>query len=454
MMGFLLHIRLGLRWHMLAFLLLSVITLSPTLLQAQDDGGDKKEKKEKPVKPPKEKPVKAEKEKKEKPVKEKKTKPAKPPKGQDDDAGDDEAIDDDAGGKKKKKKAKKADTEATSTEVSDSNSTASKNRRANVKGGAVKHGNLVPCQRYKRGYMEFIDKNNVHIAIRRKRHKEIHYNGNRGMRVIKNRKISRDQKKDKSIAKMHKDKQGKIKDKGNKLVFKIDWTGECEYKLTFKKSKKPTRFEKGWEMDCRITQCYEDYYDCDCDLHDIIQYGSVRKRMTKQEIATRDREAAEAVIAKELEIKAAEEAKVKQDEEQALIKASEDQIFGPIKRIESGSINESQPDALATPNAKGGLGDKTAKTPDKTAPDPLKKEPAAKPEKPLKEDAGTKPPKEKQEKEAKAPKEKKEKAAKAPKEKKEKAAKAPKEKKEKAPKEPKVPKEKPEKAPKEEKSDE
>ncbi len=420
------------------------ITLSPALAWGQDDGGDKKEKKEKPAKEkpekaPKEKPEKAE---KEKPFDDgntddggggKKKKNAAPDDDDADDGGDD--------GEKKKKKGKKGDAEP----KAGGHGTANERYHQNNADSTVAHGYAVPCGRYHRGTMEFVDKNNVHITIRRSGRREVQYNGNRGMKELKTRKLTRDQKIDKSKSKKRVDKEGKLKDKGNKLVFKIEWQSDCEYKLVFIKSKKPSKFKKGWEMDCVITKCYEDYYDCDCDLHGIMQYASVKKRMTKSETAANARREQEAVAAKEAETKLAEEEKAKVIEEEARVRAAQDEVFGPIKRIQGGNINETPP-ATDDPNA---LEEKPTKAPEKPGTPGAKRPEQPQLIPPTKTGKEAKEPKEKVEKGDKVPKEKKEKASKEEKVPKEKKEKVPKEKKEKAPKEPKTPKEKPEKAPKE-----
>ncbi|HEX2899074.1 MAG TPA: hypothetical protein VHS96_05065, partial [Bacteroidia bacterium] len=412
---------------------------------AQDDGDEKKEK------PPKEAKVKAEKPPKEKPEKAPKTKPEKPEKEkpapearETDDGGDDDGGEED--GKKKKKKGKKGDKE--STDNGGGANTANERFHANNADSTVKHGYAVPCARYRRGTMEYIDKNNVFITIRRTRKKEVQFNSNRGMRETKTRKLTRDQKIDKAKSKTRLDREGKLKDKGNKLIFKIEWTSDCEYKLIFKRSKKPTRFKPGWEMDCRITKCYEDYYDCDCDMHDIMQYSSVRKKMTKSEVAARQRQEEESLAAKEAEVLAEEAVKAQQAEEAARIKAAEDEIFGPIKRIET------EPDPGLSPVEGSGGSEEEKPGGPVEKPLPVEKKPEEKEKSDKAEDGekSDKAPKEKKEKKEKtpkgdkAPKEKKEKKEKVPKEKKEKV---PKEKKEKPAKEPKAPKEKQEKPPKE-----
>ncbi|MBK9453861.1 MAG: hypothetical protein IPN95_31590 [Bacteroidetes bacterium] len=329
----------GLHLPFVGNLLLMAFSVAPFAAFAQDDGDDKKEKPAKEEKAKPEKPAKEAKVKPEKPPKapkpEKEAKPEKPAKAPkagkedgdskakreksepSDDAGDDGGGGED--GKKKKKKGKKGDNEP---EVRDGANTANERFHANNADSTVKHGYAVPCARYRRGSMEYIDKNNMYITIRRSRHKEVQVNSNRGMRETKTRKITRDQKIDKSKSKMRLDREGKLKDKGNKLVFKIEWTSDCTYKLTFKRSKKPTKFKKGWEMDCMITKCYEDYYDCDCDLHDIIQYTSVRKKLTKPEIAARQRQEVEELKAKEAEALAIEDQNAKVAEEAARIKAA------------------------------------------------------------------------------------------------------------------------------------
>jgi hypothetical protein len=465
----------GLHCHLLAILLLMAFSVAPFAAFAQDDGDDKKEKPAKEEKVKAEKPEKAPKVKPEKPPKAPKPekepkaakaeKPAKEPKAakesgeekatreKPDKSGDGGGGGED-GGKKKKKKGKKGDSE--SPDQGGAN-TANERFHANNADSTVKHGYAVPCARYRRGSMEYIDKNNMYITIRRSRHKEVQVNSNRGMRETKTRKITRDQKIDKSKTKMRLDKEGKLKDKGNKLVFKIEWTSDCTYKLTFKRSKKPTKFKKGWEMDCMITKCYEDYYDCDCDLHDIIQYTSVRKKLTKSEIAARQRQEVEELKAKEAEALAVEDQNAKAAEEAARIKAAEDEIFGPIKRIKADDPAQPGITPGETPAPDPGAKEAQPTTP------AAKADPAAKKADPKKKEEDSKAGNEKPEKEPKAkgdktPKEKKEKPEKgdkAPKEPKVKAAKepkAPKEKKEKAPKEPEAPKEPKVKAEKEPKA--
>lgn len=477
-------IRRGLKQGIWTATMLVVLAAMPALAMAQDDGGEeKKPKKEKPEKPPKEKAPKPEKEPKEKAPKPEKEPKAKPDKSSDE-SGDNarraEDDEDDGGGEdggedggKRKKKKKKGDEEA--TDNGGGANTANERFHANNRDSTTKHGYAVPCARYRRGSMEYIDKNNVFITIRRTRKKEIQTNSNLGQRELKTRKLTRDQKIDKSKAKTKRDRQGNLKDDGNKLIFKIVWVEDCQYKLIFKRSKKPSRYKKGWETLCTITKCYEDYYDCDCDMHDIVQYSSIRKKQTKSEIAQKAREEEEALRAKEAEALAEQEQKLEQARQDSIARSVEDEIFGPIKRVKgddtepgihpvegSGTApdpNAKAPETPAAPAAKPSvytpsvsrpplipIEDKKGKKKSKADESPTESEAKVPKEKQEKPPKGDKAPKEKKEKAPKEPKEKKEKA---PKEKKEKAPKEPKAPKVKPEKEPKAPKEKPEKAPKE-----
>ena len=202
----------------------------------------------------------------------------------------------------------------------------------------------VSCLRYKTGYMEYIDKNYHGIKIKRK-----------GKKEIWNNTID-----------------------GNKLTFKIEWLAHNHYVLRFVKAKLPSRFKKGYVLDCTMIACYDEYYDCDCLLNGIRQYGSVNKTPTKQEIATRER-----LDREKLEKAEAERAKFVED---STAKAN-----APV-------IDPDAPPTPAPAAAKedGGKGKKADKA------------------------KGDKPAKEKKAKQEKAPKEKKEKKEKAPKEPKEK----------------------------------
>lgn len=405
----------------------------PNVSFGQDDSPNpEKTKKEKAEKPKKEKPEKPVKEKKEKPVKEKKAKPEKEKKAKnsDDEGGDDDAEKADSKREKKKKKNKKDADSEVEANTGDGANTANERFHANNSDSTYKHGRAVPCARYRKGGMEYWDKNNIYVAIKRTKRREIHINENKGIRGKKEKKS----------------KKGKSKDKGNKLVFRIKWQADCEYKLIFKRSKKPTKFKKGWEMDCRIIACYEDYYDCDCDIHDIMQYASIHKRLTKRELAQREILRQDSIKQAEADsIATVEEiARLKAYEEEEKARAANDEIFGPIRRNPESNDQNSR-------RNNGQNEEKDAENKEeKPEPDNVNSK-AAKTTEPKKEkpekDNSEKDPDSKPEKEEKTPKEKKEKA---PKEKKEKA---PKEKKEKEPKEKKekVPKEKKEKAPKEKK---
>lgn len=226
----------------------------------------------------------------------------------------------------------------------------------------------VSCLRYKTGYMEYIDKNYHGIKIKRKGKKELWTN---------------------TID-------------GNKLVFKIEWLAHNHYVLHFVKAKLPSRFKKGYILDCTMVACYDEYYDCDCSLNGIRQYASVNKTQTKKEIATRQRADRE-----KLEKAEAAKAKATQD---SIAKAN-----APVVDPNAPPTPTPPPAEAKTKGDKADKGDKTEKG-----------------EKGEKGDKPAKAPKEKKAKKEKAPKEKKEKAEKpekAPKEKKEKPEKPPKEKK-------------------------
>ena len=433
----------------------------PSFSLAQDDGGDTKEKTEKvkkekvkKEKPPKEKKEKkAKKPKKEKPAKKKKEKKKKKKEStSEDDGSADGGGDDDSKRKKKKKKKKKKRKKGDESEddaedgasESDGANTANERFHSNNADSTVKHGRAVPCARYRKGKMEYIDKNNVYVAIKRTRRRETHINSNKGIHGKKEPKM----------------KKGKSKDKGNKLVFKIEWQTDCEYKLIFKRSKKPTKYKKGWEMDCRIIACYEDFYDCDCNIHEIIQYASIHKRLTKRELAQREVIRQDSINAAKADSVATEEeiARVAEAEAEAKERENFDEIFGPIRKT-----NKSENTEAKGEEEDKGEGNRTADPKvEETEPEvttPEETEASAKKEKKPKEKKKQKEKKDKKEKsdkkEDKPPKEKKTKAPKEKKEKapKEKKVKAPKEKKAKEPKEKKekVPKEKKEKPPKEKK---
>ncbi|MFM2376201.1 MAG: hypothetical protein RLZZ165_1298 [Bacteroidota bacterium] len=198
-----------------------------------------------------------------------------------------------------------------------------------------KQGYVVPCSRYRRGKMEYIDKNNLFTYIRRKGKREIQWNRNRGIRDTKTRKITRNQHLDKLKTKVRVDRNGKIKDKGNKMVFGIKWTADCAYTLTFKRSVKPCRFKKGDQINCQVTRCYEDYYECECELHAIVHYASIRKHITKSEKAKNLRKEEDAIRVKEQEMRASERGGIQRTDEEVARKATQDEIFGPIKRLPS-----------------------------------------------------------------------------------------------------------------------
>lgn len=196
------------------------------------------------------------------------------------------------------------------------------------------------CARYHTGKMYFIDKNYFGIKIKRKRKKEIWYN------------LTTD----------------------NKLTFKIMWESPCHYRLIFKKSKKPTRFRKGYDIGCKITACVEDYYDCICDVNAIMQYVSVQKDPTNTEVKLKAKQ---------------EKAKLEEEEKAARLAEQKAKFEEGKEGADEGSEGdeESEEEESADEDAR--------KAPEK--------DPKEKKEKKPKE----KKPKEKKEKKEKEPKEKK-----------------------------------------------
>jgi hypothetical protein len=330
-------------------LLLTGIFLLPQALPAQTadpsmeeaDGGEDKEKKkkEKKVKEPK-----APKEKKQKPDK-------------NEDGGDgQDAGDADVGEESGDPEAKRESGDATPPK--------------DLIGGVDDTTRVsVSCLRYKTGYMEYIDKNYEGIKIKRKGKKEFWTN---------------------TID-------------GNKLVFKIDWLSHNHYVLNFVKAKLPSRFKKGYVLDCEMVACYDEYYDCDCQLNGIAQYGSVNKTPTKQEIATRQRQDRE-----KLEQQEAAQAKAVQD---SIAKANAPVIDPDAPPAPTPPPAEAKAKGDKAVKGDKAEGDKPAKAPKEKKAKAAKKEKAPK-EKKEKADKAPKPeklPKTKPEKQEKPPKEKKEK---------------------------------------------
>lgn len=234
---------------------------------------------------------------------------------------------------------------------------------AQDEGGLKKNPFTVPCARYWTGHMIYNTEPYLGIKIIRKRKKHTEINP-----------------------------QTQVKS-----IFKIEWTGDCSYILTFKKATGPTRFKKGWFAEVEITQAYDEYYEFKSDLHGIVGYGTVQKDLSPKE--------------KKMKIKMAEDS-VKQARKDSIRIARGDTLDKKSAKSDS---------TLAKGNNKKGEGPAAAKADDKKG----KKGDSEKPEE------GTADKKKEKTKKEKAPKEKKEKAEKPPKEKKEKA---PKEKKEKPPK--------------------
>ncbi len=131
------------------------------------------------------------------------------------------------------------------------------------------------CERFHSGKMYFIDKNYHGIKIKRKRRREIWYN------MVTN----------------------------NKLTFKISWESPCHYRLIFKKSRKPTKFRKGYDISCKITACIEEYYDCVCDVNAIMQYLSVQKDLTNAEVKLKTKQEKAKLEEEEKAIRLAEQEK-------------------------------------------------------------------------------------------------------------------------------------------------
>jgi hypothetical protein len=264
--------------------------------------------------------------------------------------------------KKKKEKAPKEKKEKKAKEDEEGGGDDGEVKRASGDQDAPKDLNggvddttrvSVSCLRYKTGYMEYIDKNYHGVKVKRK-----------GKKEIWNNTID-----------------------GNKLTFKIEWLAHNHYVLRFVKGKLPSRFKKGYVLDCTMIACYDEYYDCDCLLNGIRQYGSVNKTPTKQEIAARERADRE-------KLEKAEAARAK------FVADSTAKANAPV-------IDPDAPPAPTPPPAE-------AKTDGSKADKGSKGDKAEKPAK------GDKPAKEKKAKKEKAPKEKKEKPEKAPKEPKEK----------------------------------
>lgn len=240
---------------------------------------------------------------------------------------------------------------------------------------------------------------------------------------------------------------------GEKRKWKIEWTGDCTYELTFLKSNQKTKLRKGWIQRDTIVDCYNTHYNWNGVMNGIRTYGSIARELTKAE--------KEALALQKEQEKLDSIANAKQDS----IWRSEGKDPAKERRrvekeriaAEKAAIQKAKDDSLAALQAQNNPDEEDEEdeeSPDlKTNgddPDIEKPKGKEKPPKPEKEGTEGDDPKEKKAKKEKPPKEKKAKKEKKPKEKKEKAEKPPKEKKEKPPKEkkekpPKEKKEKPEK---------
>lgn len=296
--------------------------------------------------------------------KEKKAKKEKKEKKDKDAKKEKKASKDKGKGKSKGKNKKNKDTEVSDTGPSadDSLAISIKQVQDTTVGVLDTTNTHAPwlCGRYHKGKMYFTDKNYAGITIKRTRKKEIWTN-----------QIS-----------------------GNKLKFKVNWEDACYYRLTFIKSKKPSRFKKGYDIGCKITACVEDYYDCVCDVNAIMQYLSVQKDPSNKEVKLKAKK---------------QNAKLKEEEKAARMAEQE-------AKFKEGKEAEEEAEA----KEKGDTGGE-----EETGDGSKKKSDSEPEEKPVKEKKEKKP---KEKKEKKAKKEKKEKA---PKEKKEKKPKEKKEKKKK-----------------------
>ena len=285
---------------------------------------------------------------------------------------DDAPVTEEGGGdekEKKKKKKKKGDAEAgedvkreAGDVGSDENGQPKVMVPAEVKdlvGGVNDTSRVtIPCMRYRSGYMEFIDKNYNGIKIKRKGKKEVWVN---------------------TID-------------GNKLTFKVEWVAHNHYVLTFVKGKQASRFKKGYILDCTMVNCWDEYYDCDCDLNGITQYASVLKTKTVQEIKAAEKAEQDKIAALEMaERKRVADSVARAD---ALAKAAERKAAGEV-------VTEAPADGGAPPAPVEGEGDKKTSKEKEEKPPKEKKEKGAKKEKAPKEKKVKEPKKEKPPKEVK-----------------------------------------------------
>ncbi|MCB9232203.1 MAG: hypothetical protein H6581_11095 [Bacteroidia bacterium] len=242
----------------------------------------------------------------------------------------------------------------------------------------------MPCKYFKNGKFEYTSPGRLGITVKRNGKKHIEFNSNTG----------------------------------EKAVFRVEWPKDttCVYILTFKKSNRPSRLRKGWQVKVIITETFDDYYDFRSDRYGIRERGSLLKILTKAEKRKKEKEAQEKAAE---ELRLAREKAIQDSLKKAGVVPEKDKPVDPNAKNEQ--TGKEGKDNDKGKHEKGENGKEKDKGKDKKDKDSGKKDKA-------KKDKKEKPEKEKKEKKEKPPKEKKEKP---PKEKKEKP---PKEKKEKPPK--------------------
>ena len=237
---------------------------------------------------------------------------------------------------------------------------------SSLKAQAPKNPMVYGCDHFRQGLFIYAEEPYTGIKVRRKRRKQITTNPQTG-----------------EIQK-----------------FKIKWVDNCEYHLTFKKSNMPTKLRKGWVLEVKVKETYEDYYKFESSRFGIKTRGTLQKIMSEREKrqVAREKEEEEEELAKKEERIAVAEVGEEEEEYDEFSKKS-------VKKRNKKSKKKKNKEE------KGGKKKKTKKpkkTKQQKAKEKIRKKEERGSEKPTKKEKSKKP-KKKKEKEKKEKPEKKKK---------------------------------------------
>lgn len=130
-----------------------------------------------------------------------------------------------------------------------------------AEGLAANPGQQKGCTSYWTGTFQYVSKGRKGIKFKRRRKKQIEINRNTG----------------------------------EKSKYKVEWISNCDYVLTFKKSNKDNKLKKGWTVETKIVETYDEFYGYKADQYGILSEGVIQKilskRQTKQKVRKEKRAA-------------------------------------------------------------------------------------------------------------------------------------------------------------------